>query len=116
VVWNSRMWALSIVALYVAGIAFVGFTALGYERRLDGMAEDLPALAAWTFHAHHYTPLFFILAIPAILCAITNRLSARERLVAMTISGAGLLWLVVWFGVIWLGMGFLIRKMEAVIS
>ena len=114
----ARLWAVGLVAAYVAAVAFVGFKALGYERVLYVMAQEedvLPALAEWTFHAHRYTPLFFIFSIPAILCAISNQLSAAQRRIAMTASAIGLLWLVVWFGVIWLGMGLLVHKLGTVI-
>jgi hypothetical protein len=114
----TRWWAVGLVAVYVAAVVFVGFKALGYERVLYVMAEEedaLPALAEWTFHAHRYTPLFFIFSIPAILCAVSDQLSAAQRRVAMTASAIGLLWLAVWFGVIWLGMGLFVHKLETVI-
>jgi hypothetical protein len=104
--------------VYVAAVAFVGIKALGYERVLYVIAQEedaLPALAEWTFRAHRYTPLFFIFSIPAILCAISNQLTAAQRRVAMTASAIGLLCLTMWFGVIWLGMGLFVHKLETVI-
>jgi hypothetical protein len=110
----ARRWAATLVGAYVIAVAFVGFTAMRYEQYLYGFIEHMPQLTQWTFHAHRYTSVFILLSTPAILCAISDRLSATERRVAMTISLVGLLLLALWFGLIWLGMGLVVAKFEAV--
>ena len=107
----ARVWAMALVVAYVVAVSLVGLAALRYERVLAGMGS-LPPLAAWTFRAHSYTPLFFLFSIPAILCAISNQLTATLRRVAMSISVIGLILLALWFMLIWLGMGRLVELLS----
>jgi hypothetical protein len=108
---------LAVVVAYVIAIAFVSFKAIRYELYLDGMRETspLPPLAEWAFQIHHLTPWFLLASIPAIQCTISDRLSARQRRVAMLISIVGLLLLAMWFGLIWLGMGHLVMTFEEMV-
>jgi hypothetical protein len=106
------MWAGVLVVSYVAAVTVIGFTAIRYEMVLDGMIETLPPLTRWTFHAHKYTPLFLVLSIPAILCAISKTLTVTQRRVAMSISVLGLVLLAAWFRLIWLGMGYPVKLLS----
>jgi hypothetical protein len=110
----TRLSAATLVVAYLVLMVIVGAFSIHYEMILDGMIEHMPPLTQWTFHAYRYTPLFLFLAFPAILCAITTRLSTTLRRISMAVSVGGLVLLAAWFGVIWLGMGLVVAKLEAI--
>jgi hypothetical protein len=67
-------------------------------------------------NAYTYTPLFVLAAVPGILCAISRRLSAKSRFVALAVSSIGLALLIAWAGLMWLGLGLPVLKFQSVLG
>jgi hypothetical protein len=110
-----RRIAITVAIVYVAVVAVIGAIAIHYEMILDELAVELPPLTKWMLHAHRYTPVFLLLSVPAILCAISTTLSGTQRRALLAVSSVGLILLGAWFGLIWLGMGLLVYKLDQIV-
>lgn len=109
----NRSNSAAILAGYVVLALYLGVFAARDAHELRSVADQMPALTGWTVDAYTYTPWFLVGAFPAILNLTATNARSVQQQTFLLVSAAGLALLATWVGLWWLGLGFVISKIEA---
>ena len=110
----GRVLAAALLAVYISIVLVVGVNGARYDTYLDGMVPHLPQLTIWALGAYKFTPLFLVASFPLILYLVASRTASRTRHVFFVIACTGLLVLAAWTLLMWIALGSVVAKFEAI--